>query len=406
MILDQAFRFQLSERVAHGLRWLLLLGWLLLLVSLLLPPELLVPLPGQVAPCVSGLACELHDNDGNRLFWGAVVPIGLLVIVGLSHEAWRRLCPLSFVSQLFRALGWQRTVRGRNGRREVVRIAPNSWLGRHHLSLQWMLFIVGLVLRLLVVNSSPLGLALLLTCTLLAALFVGWAYSGKAWCQYFCPMGPVQIILTGPRSAFGASAHLQAGTRITQSMCRTLNSHGQEQSACVACQTPCIDIDAERAYWQTLRAKRGLRWAWYSYPGLVLAFFLLLQWQGGGDVDYLRSGRWAYDATLTQRIFTPLVQWHRAVATPIAPGELIHPLPASPSLSGGQSQPVKSWPKRFKDLARPWRKHAASVPVPAPAQRLKSASPDDHVLKESKGQVLPGLPADFVGGSRKPGSAF
>jgi hypothetical protein len=35
-------------------------------------------------------------------------------------------------------------------------------------------------------------------------------------------------------------------------MCRTVLPDGKEQSACVACQNPCIDIDAERNYWDSL----------------------------------------------------------------------------------------------------------------------------------------------------------
>jgi polyferredoxin len=157
------------------------------------------------------------------------------------------MCPLAFVSQIFRALGWQRTVIGRGGRREVAKISPDSWIGRHHLNVQWLLLVVGLVLRLLVVNSHPLGLALLLLSTLVAALSVGWAYGGKAWCQYFCPMGPVQLILTGPRSALGTSAHLQTEKRITQSMCRTVNQHGREQSACVAPSASKVDASPFRS---------------------------------------------------------------------------------------------------------------------------------------------------------------
>ena len=402
-------RLRLSEPIAHGLRWSLLLGWLLLIVSLLLPhDEVLVPIQGHLAPCVRGLACELHDHDGNRLFWGAVVPIGLLTIVGVSHEAWRRLCPLAFVSQIFRALGWQRTVMGRGGRKEVAKVSPDSWLGRHHLSLQWFLLIVGLVLRLLIVNSDPLGLAVLLFATLIASLVVGWAYGGKAWCQYVCPMAPVQSILTGPRSTLGASAHLQTETRITQSMCRTVNQHGREQSACVACQTPCIDIDAERAYWQTLRGKRGLSSAWYSYPGLVLAFFLLLQWQGGGDVNYLRSGRWAYDATLAKRVLTPLVQWRTAVSAPVIPsGDLRQPSPPAPGL-----QPVPA--KEADPLARLGSKlrrtlQGAKSPPSAATQgnRVDGSSSEDAAGSNQSGSSSGvGLPTDFIGGSRKPGSAF
>jgi len=268
---------RLPEQQLRLVRWALLTGWLLLILSLLLP---------------------LEGQPGNRLFWGTVVPVGLLLIGVCSHELWRRVCPLAFVSQLARALGWQRSRPGRMGRPELVAVEADSWLGRHHLALQWSLLIAGLCLRLLWVNSSPIGLAILLLVTLVAALVVGWAWAGKAWCQYVCPMGPVQTVLTGLRGPLGGTAHLATSSRITQSMCRTIASDGREQSACVACQAPCLDIDAERAFWQTLQGKRSLRWVWFSYPGLTLAFFLLMEQVGRGTglaahpLGSLRSGLW------------------------------------------------------------------------------------------------------------------
>ena len=302
----------LPERQMRLVRWALLIGWLLLILSLLLPalslPERWLPL------CQDSLArpCQLHRQPGNRLFWGTVVPVGLLLIAVVSHQIWRRLCPLAFVSQLARALGRQRTRPGQKGRPEVVMVEADSWLGRHHLALQWSLLIAGLCLRLLVVNGSPVGLAILLLTSLVAALLVGWAWGGKAWCQYICPMGPVQMVLTGPRGPLGTPAHVGTRSRITQSMCRTVSADGREQSACVACQTPCLDIDAERSFWQTLVGKRNLGWIWYSYPGLILAFFLLMEQVGDGlhppdnDLGYLRSGLWAFDAGLPGRIWQPL----------------------------------------------------------------------------------------------------
>ncbi|MCT0225760.1 4Fe-4S binding protein [Synechococcus sp. CS-1328] len=220
------------------------------------------------------------------------------------------------MSQLFRILGKQRMVTGRGGRREVAKVDPGSWLGRHHLELQWSLLIAGLCLRLLLVNSSTLGLGLLLLFTAVAALVVGWAYGGKAWCQYVCPMAPVQAILTGPRSFFGSPAHFQTISKLTQSMCRTVTDSGTVQSACVACQSPCIDIDSERTYWSSLKGKRGLNWAWGSYPGLVLAFFLIIKLESRGGLDYLRSGMWAYDNAVTEYAWSPLVTGPWILAVP------------------------------------------------------------------------------------------
>jgi len=306
---------RLGERQLHGLRWCLLVGWLGLIASLLIPaiqaPAWMVP----ACPPELGAGCLGHGQPGNRLFWGTVVPLGLLLIGVASHELWRRICPLAFVSQLARALGRQRTRPGRRGRPEVVLVASDSWLGRHHLELQWSLLIAGLCLRLLLVNGNPLALAVLLIGTLVAALVVGWAYGGKAWCQYVCPMGPVQQVLTGMRGPLGSRAHVGTRSRITQSMCRTVAPDGHEHSACVACQAPCIDIDAERTFWQTLRGKRGLAWAYTSYPGLVVGFFLLMEASGQGSalethpLGYLRSGLWAFDAALPQRAWWPLVSW-------------------------------------------------------------------------------------------------
>lgn len=284
---------RLQERQARLLRWLLISGWMVLLVSLLIPA---VPL------------------QGNRLFWGTVVPAGVLIIGAISHELWRRLCPLAFVSQLAGALGLQRTRPGKGKKPELVMVKADSWLGRHHVELQWSLLIAGLCLRLLGGNSDPHWLALWLLLTLLAAMVMGWAYGGKAWCQYVCPMGPVQTVLTGVRGPLGTTAHVAAPSRITQSMCRTLTEEGKERSACVACQTPCIDIDAERGFWQNLQGKRGLGWAWYSYPGLVAAFFSLMEWNAedhGLDhpLGYIRSGIWAQDRGLADRAWLPFADF-------------------------------------------------------------------------------------------------
>ncbi|MFM7268335.1 MAG: cyclic nucleotide-binding domain-containing protein [Cyanobium sp.] len=303
---------RLPEQQVRVIRWLLLIGWLLLIASLLVP-ALTLPFPWALQ-CPEGVAsgCGLHRQPGNRLFWGTVVPVGLLLIGAVSHELWRRVCPLAFVSQLARALGRQRRRPGRKGKPELVMVETESWLGRHHLSLQWSLLIAGLCLRLLAVNGSPLGLAVLLLLTLAAALLVGWAWGGKAWCQYVCPMGPVQTVLTGLRSPLGSTAHVGTSSKVTQSMCRNVNAEGREQSACVACQAPCLDIDAERSFWQSLRGKRSLGWIWLSYPGLILAFFLLMQAVGAGSgleghpLGYLRSGAWAFDGGQPQRVMQPL----------------------------------------------------------------------------------------------------
>ena len=93
-------------------RWTLLIGWGLLIASLFWP--------------VVGL-------NSNSVFWGTVVPFGLIIIAAVSHELWRRICPLAFISQLARALDRQRRRPGKRGKPEIVKIPPDSWLGQHHM---------------------------------------------------------------------------------------------------------------------------------------------------------------------------------------------------------------------------------------------------------------------------------
>ena len=68
------------ESQARLVRWVLLLGWLLLIVSLLFP---VIALPEGLTPaCADWMdSCMVHRQPGNRLFWGVVVPSGLMLIV-------------------------------------------------------------------------------------------------------------------------------------------------------------------------------------------------------------------------------------------------------------------------------------------------------------------------------------
>ncbi|MEN9220482.1 MAG: hypothetical protein Q6K08_06705, partial [Thermostichales cyanobacterium GMQP_bins_62] len=127
-----------SERFFHRLRWGLTLAWLLLLASLLwdpITPRLTAadatwsPLRWDPERCilVQGQCLGVDVADGYGLgaaiFWGLVVPSAIVILLIFGHDLWRRICPLSFLSQIPRALGKQRTVK-RGNRLEVPRIKP------------------------------------------------------------------------------------------------------------------------------------------------------------------------------------------------------------------------------------------------------------------------------------------
>lgn len=234
----------------HLVRWLLAVGWLTLIFSLFydpISPWLTAP-SHSISPfrlnrweSLDSISCvkfqgvcltEQTYSLGSSIFWAMVIPIAIVILLVFGHEFWRRICPLYFFSQIPRALGIQRKRKIVNPetnsiRYELTGVEKESWLGRNYLFLQFGLFFLGLNIRILVVNRMTLGLFLLLT--IASAITVGFLFKGRSWCQYFCPMAPVQMFYTGPRGLLGSDAHLKPPQSITQSTCRTVDSSGQEK---------------------------------------------------------------------------------------------------------------------------------------------------------------------------------
>jgi hypothetical protein len=281
---------KIPERYMHLVRWGLTLGWLVLIASMFYDPisaQLTEPNklfgPSDVSTCFEfqGECRQLTPYPlGARIFWGMVVPLSIITLLVFGHEAWRRICPLSFMSQIPRALGWQR--------KYIVK--ENSWLYRNHSYLQMGLLFLGLNIRLLFVNSDRILLGIFLLFTIISAITIGFLYGGKTWCNYFCPMAPVQKIYSEPSGLLGSTAHTAPPMSITQSMCRTVDKNGKEKSACVACKSPCMDIDAQNAYWNNIQhGDRKL--LYYGYLGLVIGFYLYF-WLYSGNWRFLSGGVW------------------------------------------------------------------------------------------------------------------
>jgi hypothetical protein len=307
------------ERQMHRVRWLLTCGWLLLIFSLFYDPispwltdpnNTLSPLRIDPEVCVKVQGVCLEQTSytlGSRLFWTVIVPAAIFILLVFGHELWRRICPLSFLSQIPRALLRQRQHRRidpKTGRTsyELAKVKKNSWLGRNYLYLQFGLFYLGLCIRLLFVNSDRLALGIFLIFTIVSAIAVGYLYGGKSWCQYFCPMAPVQKIYAEPRGLVTSIAH-EGERTITQSMCRIVNQEGKEQSACVACQSPCIDIDAERSYWDGI-TKPDQKLLYYGYIGLVISFYFYY-YLYAGNWDYYFSGAWTHEVNQLTTLLSP-----------------------------------------------------------------------------------------------------
>jgi CRP-like cAMP-binding protein len=308
---------RISEQHFHWIRWILTSAWLLIIGTLFYDPwtsALTLPNHPWSALRLSSRCIQLQGEClvetpytlAPTLFWGAIVPGAIWILLVFGHEVWRRICPLSFLSQIPRALGWQRQLKRENTsgkiRYELAKVRSDSWLGRNYPYLQFTWLFAGLCGRILFFNSDRLVLAGWLLFTIIAAITVGYLYGGKSWCNYFCPMAPVQKIYSMPSGLVGSKAHT-SNQVITQSMCRIVLPDGKEQSACVACQNPCIDIDSERAYWDNLN-KPAESFLHYGYIGLVIGYFVYY-YLYAGNWDYYFSGAWARQTDQLASLLSP-----------------------------------------------------------------------------------------------------
>jgi 4Fe-4S binding domain len=261
---------KISEKYVRLTRMLLAISWSILIVSMFYDPisfkfTAADQLFGPNLPCFQFQGQCLPTSPyrmGARIFWGMIIPLVICLLLVFGHEGWRRICPLSFFSQLPRTFGMQ-------GKRIVKK---NSWLDRNVPYFQFCFLFLGLCIRLLFVNSDRLLLGYFLSLTIIFAIGVGFLFNGKFWCHYICPMGPVQEVLGEPSGLFARQAPIAPPKSISQSMCRKIDSQGHEKSACVGCKSPCLDIDGEAAYWASIREPHR-KILMYGYVGLVIGFY-------------------------------------------------------------------------------------------------------------------------------------
>lgn len=303
---------QVSEQKMHLVRWVLVIGWLILIISLFYDPVSyhlsdpnnlsspfgdriisLANLPSQCVQVQGECLAETPYPMGTRFFWGMIVPSAIAIVFVLGHETWRRICPLYFLSQISRGLGLK----------PRLSIDENPWLVRNHLYVQFSLLFIGLNFRILSINSARNVFGYFLLFTIFSAITTVWLYGGRSWCHYICPFGVVQMVFTGPRGLFDSEAHKAPPRSITQSMCRTVDITGQEKGACINCKSACLDIDAEKSYWEHL-TKPGRKLVQYGYLGLVSGYFIYY-YLYAGNFNYYFSGAWTHEENQLLNLFKP-----------------------------------------------------------------------------------------------------
>lgn len=330
---------KVAEQKAHTMRYVLVVGWILLIASLFFDPisaNLTDPNTNFFSPLKDNLINLAQDPQtcirvqdkclpgtpyqaGARIFWGFIVPIGFGIVFVLGHEFWRRICPLYFLSQIPRALGMK----------PKKQISQNKWLIENHLYLQFVLFFIGLNMRILFVNSARPVFGAFLILTIASAIAMNLFYGGRSWCHYVCPFGMVQMVLTGPRGLLGSEAQKEPPRTITQSMCRTFDREtNTEKITCISCKSPCMDIDSEKAYWEQIN-KPGRKLVQYGYLGLVVGYFIYY-FLYSGNFKYYFSGAWTHEAGQVGKIFNPgfyiagqAIPIPKLIATPLTLGVMV-----------------------------------------------------------------------------------
>lgn len=316
------------ERRMVSVRMFLFAAWIVLIVSLFWDPVT----PALTQPD-SGTPFALSNKEvrvqgqlleqkpyamGARMFWTMILPCVPLFLMIFGHEAWRRICPLSFASRIPYYLGLQwlrKTFNRQTGRveRKPMTIAQDSFVARWHLPLQFIFLTSGVTARLLFINSDRAVFAFFFIGIITAAIITGFFYGGKTWCNYVCPIAPMQRIYTMPRGILETPAHAPK-LPVTQSMCRTPGKDG-DQSVCVSCITACPDVDLERSYWEIYK-RPGSRFTYYGYFGMVLMFYVYYYLYSGGW-DYYFTGAWTHEENAQLNQLMNPGFWFNGYAVPI-----------------------------------------------------------------------------------------
>ena len=306
-----------SEKKLRYVRAFLLACWLLLIISLFWDPITHVLTDpanafSPFAPWLSAIQVQgkwLDQNPyplGNRIFWTLLIPILPLFFMVFGHETWRRICPLSFVSQISGYLNFRRMIYADEKKSErrvglLPLISRSSWIAKNALYIQFGLLFLGLCCRLWFANSDRTGLAYMLLGILFLALLTGYWWGGKTWCNYFCPVGVVQKIYTEPRGLLDSKPHIEI-VSLPQSMCRTPGISG-DRSACVGCTPSCPDIDLEKSYWETFTSPQ-LKNVYFAFLGLIWGFYLFF-YLYSGNWNYYYSGIWTHEDDVLSTLFQP-----------------------------------------------------------------------------------------------------
>lgn len=202
-----------------------------------------------------------YFDDTTALIWTIIIPPIPLLIIIIGFSNWRNICPLATVSKIAQKINL-------NNKRKVPK-----WFEKNFYAVQYFLLFAALAYRLTTTNFNDFQLILFLIFIFASAFVINLIFTGKSWCNFFCPVGVVERIYCVSNSKN--------------------YTHNSACSTCTACKKNCPDIDMESNYWKE-KENRQKTFAFYSFPGMILGFYLYFYYQSG-SYEYYFTRDWTHD---------------------------------------------------------------------------------------------------------------
>lgn len=198
-------------------------------------------------------------EDATKIVWTAVVPLVPIFFVIIGYSNWRNICPLAFFSKLSQKINFF-------PKRKVP-----VWLEDNFYFFQYFVLFSSFSARLVILNFDSTSLAFFFIYIIIFAFTINLIFTGKSWCNFFCPVGVVEKIYCGSN----------AKNYTNNSACGT----------CTACKKNCPDIDMESNYWKE-KNNNQKTFVFYSFSGLVLGFYTYF-YLYAGTTEFYFSGEWS-----------------------------------------------------------------------------------------------------------------
>ena len=198
---------------------------------------------------------------GTTLVWTILIPLMPIGLLLIGFSRWRDICPLALISKITQ----HTTI--------IQKRKVPLWFEQNFWYFQYFLLFLALTLRLTTLNYNNHYLAFFFIFVVLSALLINLFFTGKSWCNFFCPVSSVEKIY----SLSNAKNYM----------------HDSACGTCTACKKNCPDIDLESNYWKEGVSKQK-SFVFYSFPGMIFGFYIYF-YMLSGNFEYYFLGEWTYD---------------------------------------------------------------------------------------------------------------